>query len=76
LGGFTPVEWDSKSYTKGDDSLRRFLFTLRNLCGIVQGKKLLNDSLQPIRKGYQKVSVLKAIVRNVVHQYPDIRHDS
>jgi hypothetical protein len=39
LGGFTPVEWDSKSYAKGDNSLRRFLFTLRNLCGVVQRKE-------------------------------------
>jgi hypothetical protein len=53
LGGFTPVEWDSKSDAKGDNSLRRFLFTLRNLCGVVQGKKLLNARLQSIRKGYR-----------------------
>jgi hypothetical protein len=30
FGGFTPVEWDSTSYSKADRSLRSFLFTLRN----------------------------------------------
>jgi hypothetical protein len=30
FGGFTPVEWESRSGFKGDDSLRSFLFTLKN----------------------------------------------
>jgi hypothetical protein len=40
FGGFTPVEWESSSprqeygYTTGDDSLRSFLFTLRNPHGV------------------------------------------
>jgi hypothetical protein len=43
FGGFTPVEWESRvpksqyDYSnchKGDDSLRSFLFTLRNLHGV------------------------------------------
>jgi hypothetical protein len=36
FGGFTPVEWESDAHGKwkGDDSLRSFLFTLRNLHGV------------------------------------------
>jgi hypothetical protein len=36
FGGFTPVEWESGRYgkCKGDDSLRSFLFTLRNPHGV------------------------------------------
>jgi hypothetical protein len=32
FGGFTPLEWDSESYLnyKCDDSLKSFLFTLKN----------------------------------------------
>jgi hypothetical protein len=30
FGGFTPVEWESTTSTKADDSLRSFLFTLSN----------------------------------------------
>jgi hypothetical protein len=30
FGGFTPVEWDSSNSLKADDSLRSFLFTLKN----------------------------------------------
>jgi hypothetical protein len=30
FGGFTPVEWDSRSGYKADDSLTSFLFTLKN----------------------------------------------
>jgi hypothetical protein len=30
FGGFTPVEWDSKSSSKADESLKSFLFTLKN----------------------------------------------
>jgi hypothetical protein len=30
FGGFTPVEWDSTSHEKADDSLRSFVFTLKN----------------------------------------------
>jgi hypothetical protein len=30
FGGFTPVEWESGNKWKGDDSLRSFLFTLKN----------------------------------------------
>jgi hypothetical protein len=34
FGGFTPVEWESVRKYKGDDSLRSFLFTLRNPHGV------------------------------------------
>jgi hypothetical protein len=35
FGGFTPVEWESSGGKyKGDDSLRSFLFTLRNPHGV------------------------------------------
>jgi hypothetical protein len=36
FGGFTPVEWESptREKPKGDDSLRSFLFTLRNPHGV------------------------------------------
>jgi hypothetical protein len=30
FGAFTPVEWDSENHWKGDDSLKSFLFTLKN----------------------------------------------
>jgi hypothetical protein len=30
FGGFTPVEWDSRGDIKADDSLKSFLFTLKN----------------------------------------------
>jgi hypothetical protein len=30
FGGFTPLDWDSKSGTKTDESLSSFLFTIRN----------------------------------------------
>jgi hypothetical protein len=30
FGGFTPVEWDSDSYNKADESLKSFVFTLKN----------------------------------------------
>jgi hypothetical protein len=35
FGGFTPVEWESGAYhLKADDSLRSFLFTLKNPHGV------------------------------------------
>jgi hypothetical protein len=36
FGGFTPVEWESRTDSpyKGDDSRRHFLFTLRSPCGV------------------------------------------
>jgi hypothetical protein len=36
FGGFTPVEWEPDRYGmfRGDDSLRSFLFTLRNPHGV------------------------------------------
>jgi hypothetical protein len=43
FGGFTPVEWDSRSYEKGDDSLRSFLFTLRNPHGVPPRKFALKE---------------------------------
>jgi hypothetical protein len=30
FGGFTPVEWESGRKYKADDSLKSFLFTLKN----------------------------------------------
>jgi hypothetical protein len=38
FGGFTPVEWDSSSGYKGDDSVRSFLFTLKNPHGVLTRK--------------------------------------
>jgi hypothetical protein len=34
FGGFTPVKWENNCGWKGDDSLRSFLFTLRNPHGV------------------------------------------
>jgi hypothetical protein len=34
FGGFTPVGWGNNCGYKGDDSLRSFLFTLRNPHGV------------------------------------------
>jgi hypothetical protein len=34
FGGFTPVKWENNCGYKGDDSLRSFLFTLRNPRGV------------------------------------------
>jgi hypothetical protein len=34
FGGFTPVKWESSGKYKSDDSLRSFLFTLRNPHGV------------------------------------------
>jgi hypothetical protein len=49
FGGFTPVEWESRTsnYYKGDDSLRSFLFTLRNPHGVPPRKFALKEK----RKG-------------------------
>jgi hypothetical protein len=43
FGGFTPVEWESDrdGKWKGDDSLRSFLFTLRNPHGVPPRKVAL-----------------------------------
>jgi hypothetical protein len=51
FGGFTPVEWESREWNgkggnennlfKGDDSLRSFLFTLRNPHGVPPRKLAL-----------------------------------
>jgi hypothetical protein len=53
FGGFTPVEWDSREWNwrygdesncfKGDDSLRSFLFTLRNPHGVPPRKFALKE---------------------------------
>jgi hypothetical protein len=52
FGGFTPVKWESREWNwrwgdenncwKGDDSLRSFLFTLRNPRGVPPRKFALN----------------------------------
>jgi hypothetical protein len=42
FGGFTPVEWDSSGTFKGDDSLKSFLFTLKNPHNIPPRKFALN----------------------------------
>jgi hypothetical protein len=34
FGGFTPVKWQTRGGSKGDDSLRSFLFTLKNPHGV------------------------------------------
>jgi hypothetical protein len=48
FGGFTPVKWESRTsnYWKGDDSLRSFLFTLRNPHGIPPRKLALKNEYQ------------------------------
>jgi hypothetical protein len=38
FGGFTPVTWDSNRFTKTDNSLRSFLFTLKNPHGVLARK--------------------------------------
>jgi hypothetical protein len=46
FGGFTPAEWESRTnspYNKGDDSLRSFLFTLRNPHGVPPRKFALRE---------------------------------
>jgi hypothetical protein len=44
FGGFTPVKWESASWThKDDDSLRSFLFTLRNPYGVPPRKFALKE---------------------------------
>jgi hypothetical protein len=58
FGGFTPVEWESRVWNrkygnedncrKGDDSLRSFLFTLRNPHGVPPRKLALREEM----KGY------------------------
>jgi hypothetical protein len=30
FGGFTPVKWESSGFSKADDSLKSFVFTLKN----------------------------------------------
>jgi hypothetical protein len=47
FGGFTPVEWTSKDVTKGDASLKSFLFTLKNPHGLPARR----FTLKPERKG-------------------------
>jgi hypothetical protein len=42
FGGFTPVEWESGNRYKRDDSLRSFLFTLKNPHGVPPRKFTLN----------------------------------
>jgi hypothetical protein len=53
FGGFTPVEWESRVWTgtskdmvKGDDSLRSFLFTLRNPHGVPPRKFALKEEMK------------------------------
>jgi hypothetical protein len=45
FGGFTPVKWETDKYGhwKGDDSLRSFLFTLRNPHGVPPRKFALKE---------------------------------
>jgi hypothetical protein len=48
FGGFTPVEWESRTrnFYKGDDSLRSFLFTLRNPHGVPPRKFALKERMK------------------------------
>jgi hypothetical protein len=48
FGGFTPVEWESDRYGKfkGDDSLRSFLFTLKNPHGVPPRKFALQNDMK------------------------------
>jgi hypothetical protein len=53
FGGFTPVEWESRVWKgdgrnclKGDDSLRSFLFTLRNPHGVPPRKFALKEKMK------------------------------
>jgi hypothetical protein len=46
FGGFTPVKWESPipyGHCKGDDSLRSFLFTLRNPHGVPPRRFVLRE---------------------------------
>jgi hypothetical protein len=43
FGGFTPVEWDSNSCWKADDSQKSFLFTLKNPHNIPARRFALKD---------------------------------
>jgi hypothetical protein len=51
FGGFTPLEWESKSRWKPDDSQRSFLFTLKNPHSIPARKFALKT-----RRNYQAIS--------------------
>jgi hypothetical protein len=42
FGGFTPVEWDSRFHYGRDDSLKSFVFTLKNPHNIPARKFVLN----------------------------------
>jgi hypothetical protein len=54
FGGFTPVEWESRMWdrrrlnncSKGDNSLRSFLFTLRNPHGVPPRKFALKEEMK------------------------------
>jgi hypothetical protein len=48
FGGFTPVKWESRIFEegKGDDSLRSFLFTLRNPHGVPPRKFALKAEMK------------------------------
>jgi hypothetical protein len=50
FGGFTPVKWESptSNYTKGDDSLRSFILTLKNPHSVPPRK----FALKPEQKQY------------------------
>jgi hypothetical protein len=43
FGGFTPVKWENNCANKSDDSLRSFLFTLRNPHGVPPRKFALKE---------------------------------
>jgi hypothetical protein len=47
FGGFTPVNWESGNHSKGDNSLRSFLFTLRNPHGVPPRKFALKAEKKP-----------------------------
>jgi hypothetical protein len=44
FGGFTPVAWDSESYSKADPSLKSFLFTLKNPQNVPPRRFALNPT--------------------------------
>jgi hypothetical protein len=44
FGGFTPVEWESRSCSKADDSEKSFLFTLKNPHNIAPRRFALNPA--------------------------------
>jgi hypothetical protein len=59
FGGFTPVEWESRpsSYWKADDSLKSFLFTLKNPHNI----PAMRFALKPEKRAAQSIVIPEGV---------------